>query len=505
MQYLGHPSWDFSDFRIVLDGILGQPTDNGDGTITFPVSDRSAQLDKPIMKALLGGTGPLATSLQPIGWGIQNNITPKLIDGTAHTYQVTATNPYAAIKEMGTDITVRENAAGLFGDFIALTGLVTGTFTAAANHNLAVDFQVYLEEGAGSLPAPWHFGVLGWFWVVDVPTLTTFQVSATRGGSPITSSGGTYAPDTGFLSRSWDYSHSTGVLTMAALPDGDITCTSLGMNLGGSLDSQGNLIGGSTPSYPGEVIQAVLDSSITTGLEYPITLHSTKFNLDGPPVGVFCADQISYREVFSQIALSSCGWLGFDAATGKMTGGNLLLTSPASAVYTFSTEILAGTLKKDHPVVAKAGYKLLTDRNWTPQSGTLAGGISETDRAYYAREYLEVVGALTSYEFFLDPENDLTAEHPEPIPTLNAGYTILNQLEADRQAQLFSLLADIWVFETGPIAFLLGQGDYIYLNTPEYTGYGTVVYVEKSLVGASVVKFFVPGIGYQYPLGDLND
>lgn len=90
---LGDPAWQFADFGVIITGKIETLTVRDEMTLSLVFRDRHAQLDDAVQQTLINtgspaGSGPNDNRPQPLVWGAPLNVTPVLIDDTAHTYQV---------------------------------------------------------------------------------------------------------------------------------------------------------------------------------------------------------------------------------------------------------------------------------------------------------------------------------------------------------------------------------------------------------------------------------
>jgi len=86
--YLGDASWAKSDFRLVFNGATADIQAHGTSRLTLRLRDRQIVLDRPMLSAVVGGTGSTAGQRIPCCYGQVYNAEPLMVDATARRYQV---------------------------------------------------------------------------------------------------------------------------------------------------------------------------------------------------------------------------------------------------------------------------------------------------------------------------------------------------------------------------------------------------------------------------------
>ena len=507
IQYLGHPSWPFSDFRVVLKGVLDTPEDLGGGQISFPIMDRSALLDVPVMTTLMGGTDAQAGDLKPLVLGSEvgvTNITPKLYDSALLQYRVTQENPGAI------DV-VRDSGVDLSSEIELLScDLTANTFTSTAAHGLTagkrVRFPLWFDEDT-HIPTPLTPDT-SYYVIASGLTSNAFKISTTVGGAEID----LLAAPTGSLSQvivyNWSYFPLTGILQLDTSPTGVITCDMRGLMTGGIVVGDA-LTGGTAVNTAAEIINFLLTSDQTNTPFTSADIDATSlaaFDLLCPQsLGIYLTEQISFNELLDQIVLSVGGWRGFDPATGKMIFGRLYLPAGGIPVYTFNAgDINDWSLKKEKTIAPKAQVKVKGVKNWTVQTSGLAGAVGVSERALYGRDYYTALGSLGFLDGeFENPASHRLANYPQPYETFLASESE-TQTEASRRAVLYQYPRAIRTYETDEVVFLIKRGDLIYVDDDEFTGFGIVVGATKNVDALSTVRVFTAETT-THPQGDLND
>lgn len=85
--YLGSIDWPRAQYRRIWSGVTSNFGLSGTNVFTFEVRDTQHLLNQPCIVATLA-SGPDAGKPSPMAYGVCLNVTPALIDATAHTYQV---------------------------------------------------------------------------------------------------------------------------------------------------------------------------------------------------------------------------------------------------------------------------------------------------------------------------------------------------------------------------------------------------------------------------------
>lgn len=169
--YLGDPTWQKSDFRLMFTGVITGVDCRSRSRINLKYSDSLQRLNFPVTEVKLGGTGSLADEVAPLCFGECHNISPRLVSEATNEYQVHQ-------GEIESIIEVRDN--GIPVSFTPY--LSTGKFRLAAAPVGAVTCSVQgaklqspgdrLVVNSTFVGAPWQWG-----------SITSMALS-TAGGSP---------------------------------------------------------------------------------------------------------------------------------------------------------------------------------------------------------------------------------------------------------------------------------------------------------------------------------
>ncbi len=493
VQYLGNPSWDFADFRVVLDGVLGRPFISDIGEMSFPITDKSALLDRDFMVELIAGSEASANEPRPFAAGTIYNATPKLLDSSAHSYMCGHVGTYNFVSAQSMSI-FEVYAAGIslsnYTLVVDTSNPGTDTLTTATPHGLGVGDRVIFSGGQpGGLSAGVYYYVRA-----SGLTATAFQLENIGGSlrdiTDATAGGHFYA-------FKWHPNTLGTGFTLSTAISGDITC-----DLSGITHSGGYTI--LVTDIIKEIFRTdtlnVLSSFYSMIDQTNLTAFALKVTAD---MGLFVTEKTSFAEVVDKIIVSVNSWSGFDPATGLMIFGRLDLPTGV-AVYSFdSGTINDWSLKRELSLEPKAKVTILAGQNQTVQNGgQLAAAVTEARKAQLALEYTPYIGAPTITGYTDNPASHLLAVYQEEQQTVISS-ALPAQNEANRLATLYQQPSNVWSFETGPVAFILKRGDEVYITSDEFTGYGIVVHLEKRIDELSVVKFWAPETT-TYPTGDLN-
>lgn len=124
----GAPSWEYADFRQVFIGVIKSRHARGVNELVYKLREPEDFLDQPIQSDTIS-TGPNAGDYVPISYGECFNVSPTLINGATHVYQLSDV-------EIGAVTLVKDNGKGpvahtadLVAGTITLTGSPVGNIT----------------------------------------------------------------------------------------------------------------------------------------------------------------------------------------------------------------------------------------------------------------------------------------------------------------------------------------------------------------------------------------
>jgi hypothetical protein len=509
VQWLGSPDWAFSDFRVVLDGVIADVYDPGNNQIGFHIADKSALLNRPVMLTTIGGSGPSANEPMPLVYGaLAFNIAPPILSDSNHTYQLSAVTASGLNEHLGygndglSSIEVREKGARLTGAALQVVAvdMATGTLTASAPHGMSENTRVRWTPAA-TLPGGFALATSYWVSSSGLGTLE-YRLSATRGGSVVlpsdTTTGGYFIP------YNWDLDVSTGVLQLPSSPTGQITVDTPGLAQGGSITGD-YLTGATLPMKGGEIIQALLTSALTNTPFTSGDLDSSNFSSFNSTVtqelALYVAGKTTFQEVLDRIMLTLGGWWGCSRA-GLLQLGRLTLPSAGTPDYSFvAGDMQARSFSLRRRILPKAQVKMGGVHNWTVQTD-LAGNVVESLRAELGKPYIEKIGTATVTTWDTDPTNHKSVEYPDTVDSLFTS-TSDTETEAGRRAAMFQTPTGIYGFKTHQAVFLLNIGSLIYVTHSRFTGYGIVTAIAENAREITDIEFFaqIPDV---YPSADIE-
>ncbi|MDO9475732.1 MAG: hypothetical protein Q8K17_03825 [Pseudohongiella sp.] len=124
----GSASWEYSDFRTVFLGVVKTRSARGISELVFKLREPEDYLDRPLQSVTVA-TGPSTGDYLPVCYGDCFNVTPVLIDGATHVYQVSDI-------EIDDVVLVKDNGKGpvshtadLAAGTITLAGAPVGAIT----------------------------------------------------------------------------------------------------------------------------------------------------------------------------------------------------------------------------------------------------------------------------------------------------------------------------------------------------------------------------------------
>lgn len=82
IAYIGDPSWNKSDFQMILNGVVATLDSNSKDTLTLQLRDKMQRLNSPTTDQKIGGTGTNKDEVVNLSFGEAHNVTPNLITDT---------------------------------------------------------------------------------------------------------------------------------------------------------------------------------------------------------------------------------------------------------------------------------------------------------------------------------------------------------------------------------------------------------------------------------------
>ncbi len=124
--YLGDPSWDRDDFRLIVDGVCAGLSIQG-SKLALKLRDKSEKLNTALPRGTVPA-GPNAGKALPMCFGEVFNVSPLLIDSSTHKYQVHAgaIEAITAVRDSGVSVGFSSSIAdGTFTLNTAPSGRIT--------------------------------------------------------------------------------------------------------------------------------------------------------------------------------------------------------------------------------------------------------------------------------------------------------------------------------------------------------------------------------------------
>ena len=124
----GDPSWEYADFRLVFIGVIKTRYGRGIDELLFKMREPEDFLDQPVQGSTVA-SGPNAGDYLPICYGECFNVSPVLLDGATHVYQVSdiAIDSVNLVKDNGKGPV--SHTADLAAGTITLAGAPVGNIT----------------------------------------------------------------------------------------------------------------------------------------------------------------------------------------------------------------------------------------------------------------------------------------------------------------------------------------------------------------------------------------
>lgn len=337
-QWLGDPSWPKHDFRLVVYGRLGTPTQADLRSIRFPIADISDFLAKRVVSTRIS-SGDYANQYKPKLIGFARCIEPPG-DRATLVYQITDGAIDTSANGRRRDSVYDYNGSamthiGTAVDTLTVSAVDTGTetITASAPHNLLAGYRVMFAEFS-SPPSPLVANV-NYYVIAAGLTTTQFRLSATRGGAAINLTAATTGA--AFTGYGYEFDTTNGTLTLYTQPTRVLV-----FNL-----SQGGL----DPSAgPATLIENVAFTACGMSLNFrDATIFDAAKNADlsqSAVVGLWYGPGAAptAKEVIERVCLGSRSWYAV-SPRGKLQTGWLGLPA-ATAVRSFTeSDLVDGMIR----------------------------------------------------------------------------------------------------------------------------------------------------------------
>lgn len=337
-QWLGDPSWPKHDFRLVVYGRLGTPTQADLRSIRFPIADISDFLAKRVVSSRIA-SGDYVDQYKPKLIGVPRCIEPPG-DRATLVYQITDGTIDTGANGKRRDSVYDYNGSamthiGTAVDTLTVSAVDTGTetITASAPHNLLAGYRVMFAEFS-SPPSPLVANV-NYYVIAAGLTTTQFRLSATRGGAAINLTAATTGA--AFTGYGYEFDTTNGTLTLYTQPTRVLV-----FNL---------LQGGLDPSAgPATLIENIAFTACGMSLNFrDATIFDAAKNADlsqSANVGLWYGPGAAptAKEVIERICLGSRSWYAV-SPRGKLQTGWLGLPA-ATAVRSFTeSDLVDGMIR----------------------------------------------------------------------------------------------------------------------------------------------------------------
>lgn len=337
-QWLGDPSWPKHDFRLVVYGRLGTPTQADLRSIRFPIADISDFLAKRVVPTRIS-SGDYANQYKPKLIGFARCIEPPG-DRATLVYQITDGAIDTSANGRRRDSVYDYNGSamthiGTAVDTLTVSAVDTGTetITASAPHNLLAGYRVMFAEFS-SPPSPLVANV-NYYVIAAGLTTTQFRLSATRGGAAINLTAATTGA--AFTGYGYEFDTTNGTLTLYTQPTRVLV---FDLSQGGLDPSAG----------PATLIENIAFTACGMSLNFrDATIFDAAKNADlsqSAVVGLWYGPGAAptAKEVIERICLGSRSWYAV-SPRGKLQTGWLGLPA-ATAVRSFTeSDLVDGMIR----------------------------------------------------------------------------------------------------------------------------------------------------------------
>jgi hypothetical protein len=471
LVWLGDASWAKHDFRSMIRGRLSQPTAPKQEQIKFDLSDMLDELDRPLQTSRFA-SGPFTGALKPIVAGIvalaePTSVSTSTLQFQAHDGVAQLNSAWDGLNRLGSNQTYYIAQVDTATNSIALS-TSTESPTALVNHGLRVDDRVYPVTVAGS-PTPLQIGFP--YYVVTVVSTQKVQLSATRGGAPITFNGAELGSTIQFYQF---YSTSTlaeppssnrnatddGTITLTGSPTGRVTVAAL-------RHTQGNYVSGDASVCISAVLEYLLFTRFGLSLNYKDqTTFDTLRTLMPDDVGiVFYDEAVSALEALHRVAAGTNTWYGM-SPSGRLQIGRISLPSSTSILDLNESDVASGSLRLGS-VVLPVNRASMAVRYFRHQLKNGPLPVSYSDQSLISAPYQTAVPTALGYGVPLDSYPQ--AAEMRDVPPFDSlfyldFYPAATKSELYRLLTLYALKLGIFTFRTRLKAMEVKIGDTISLT-----------------------------------------
>lgn len=418
--YVGDVTWPRRDFRLVGVMVSRRFIGAGEKRITLEASDGVGIVDAAVQGEIIA-TGPEAGQTNPLAWGSIWNMTPRLLDATALTYQVVenfdASTFVYEVRDKGGSLGNITDAALFSGDNSAITANAGTDKINFAGHGLS-DNQVVLIQTTGTVFAGLTANVKKW--VVGVVG-DDFGLSDTRGGALIDITGTAFS-GTMFFSRFkyMDTTSTDGKIQLSTDPIGQITVDFTRKNETTPFTLARQLLNAYAPT-------ANCEADYFTAADAAL---DTRYGGAKALSGILISSRENLVRVLDELLAPLGGWYGQDYdgvyRSGLVDPSNL---QAAAHTRTLSRLQIDDSYTLENLPIPFGGIAVRGQRNWTVQTDGLLDSLSADGKAIFAQGYRETYKAGSGYDTpaatYLP---DWWANHTTAIPLTRTSYLSKQQI-----------------------------------------------------------------------------
>jgi hypothetical protein len=476
LVWLGDASWAKHDFRLMIRGRLSQPTAPKQEQIKFDLADMLDELDRPLQTSRIA-SGPFANALKPIVAGIVAAAEPfplstSTLNFQAHDGICQATNAFdnASSLQSGTSaLTYYVGQVDLATNSIALATSL-GSPTALINHGLRVDDRVYFNISLGS-PSPFQMDFP--YWVVTVVSTQKIQLSATRGGSPLTFNGSELGAQVSYYQ--WYSTNSLieppasnrsasddGTYTLTGSPTGRLILNALRHTQGSQFSGDGTLC-------VSAVLEYLLFTRFGLSLNYKdqSAFDSLRTSLPDDVGIIFYDEPVSALDAMHRLALGTNCWYGM-TPSGRLQIGKISLPASTSTLDLTESDVAKGSLSLNS-VILPLNRATFAVRYFRQQLRNGPLPVSFATQNIVSAPYATAVPSSLGYGTPLDnyPQSSEMRDM-SPFDSLYYFdfYPATTKSELYRMLTLYAIKLGIFTFKTRMKAMELKLGQTISLTHP---------------------------------------
>jgi len=353
-------------------------------------------------------------------------------------------------------------------DVICWNGTVFCTIAQSANTSSISVNGVSWTAVSSTPPTPLSLSTD--YWVVPTGlTSTTFQVSLTRGGLPITLTSATTGG--AWVGYHWTADNTTGKLYLDSKPAGKLT------------------MDGVAPNGTATTALAATLSAINVD-----TTSKLVFNAKCPQnIGIYIKDRRNRIDVAADIINAVNGWYGA-GRSGMLKFGRVESINAISTANITKEDMIFQSLVLEKMIMPRKGHRVGYAKNYTVQTSGLFAGCSTDNVAYYNAAEKVAVGKAATLLGADDVANNLLAV----IPDVDSSLLVLASdaaAEGYRLNEMYKGYSAIFACEVGLIGTEIDIGDVVNVTFNRYglnSGVNmTVVYIEdKPDTSTVALKFF---------------